>query len=164
MSCPFWTSPSVLTWVPSTLPCTSWKNHVNPIKEGNIWLSFLSELSFGSLPGSTGTWAPAEQRHVWSWIPLFLSELLTPSSIVGVSAVFPGKYFLFISVICLRAKSSRSEQESEWKRALFATQWHCMLVRWVGKAKQTVREVKTTRSVQWLHIWLTARNAHFSSP
>ena len=135
--------------------CIMEKWHGRASKEGTAFgAPSYQELSFGPLPDSKlhfylATYGAATCLKANP----FLSHSQHQHQLLGLSTLFPEKYFLLTFIICHRAKSSRSEQESEWKRAPFATLRHYILIRQVDKASppsHTIRlevEVKTTCSV-----------------
>lgn len=135
--------------------CITEKWHVRAPEEGTAFGSpSYRELSFGPLPDSKLHFYLATY---WAATCLKVNPVLSRSQhqhqLLGLSTLFPEKYFLLTFIICHRAKSSRSEQEGEWKRAPFATLRHYILIRQVDKASPpsyTIRlevEVKTTCSV-----------------
>lgn len=158
-------SGSVLTFLnKSSSRCTSClyyamfmmeKQHVRASKAGTAFGSLsYQELSFGLLPDSKLHFYLATY---WAATCLKVNPFLSCSQhqhqLLGLSTLFPEKYFLLTFIICHRAKSSTSEQENEWKRAPFATLRHYILIRQVDKASPPsymIRlevEAKTTCSV-----------------
>lgn len=152
-SWPFRTNPLFIAWVVLIMPCALRKSDMSGLLRKQQCLALLiksSALILCLTANCTSTWPPTEWQHVWRRIPLWAFTAST--SIVGVKHS-PEKYFLLTFITCHRAKSSRSEQESEWTRAPFATLQHYILMRQGDKASPpscTIRlnvEVKTACSV-----------------
>ena len=137
------------------MPCVSWRNGMSGLPKKKQHLALLlvksSALLLCLTANCTFTWPPTERQRLKA-NPI-LSRSQHQHQLLGLSTLFPEKYFLLTFIRCHRAKSSRSEQESEWKRAPFATLQHYILIRQVDKASPlsyTISlevEVKTTCSV-----------------
>lgn len=148
-SWPFRINPLVLAWVAFLLPCASQKNDTSGLpKQQHLAPDQGSALLLSLTANRTFPWPPTEQQRVWRWPP-FRSRSQHQQQLLGLSILLPEKYFLLTFIIRHRAKSGRSGQENERKRAPFATLQHHTLIGQGDKAALSYTislVVKTTRS------------------